>query len=290
MTLVSVSAERCKTHLVCLQACPVNAIDIFDGVAVVRENCIGCEACIKACPERAIVRTAEDAANEAFAEVVAVVPAGAGARGALDLARRVAEGAGASVRRLPLDGGTVRDAAQQLAIDAADAALVVLPAVAPYDQLAGALAQRLGATVMSNVETVTRFPDGRFAVEIETHGGRGYATFDVLAGAKLVVTARSKRDALVVFGEDADLHAAGLELARALDAPSCAADALPNEAPRLLIIAGPSNGTQLAALATRAKGVVGFGIPLGHELAAACDVVFPNDAIEAMRAFAAVVP
>lgn len=206
------------------------------------------------------------------------------------MAQRVAESAGAPVRRMPFDGGAVRDVAQQLAADVAGAVLVVFPAAAPYDQLAGALAWRLGATVVSNVEAVTRFPDGRFAVDVETHGGRGYATFDVPAGEQLVVTVRSRGETLVVFGDDRTIEPAALDLARALDAPSCSSDALPHEAPRLLIVAGTSNGTQLPALAARAKGVVGFGIPQGHEFAAACDVVFPNDAVEAMRAFSAAMP
>ena len=289
MTLVSVTAERCKTHLDCLQACPVNAIDIVDGVAVIQENCIGCDACIKACPEKAIVRTAGEVQTSSSA-IAVVLPAGSASGRALDAALRAGETTGTGVLRLPFDGGPMRSAAQDLADRASGAALVVLPAFAPFDELAGALGRRLEATVFCNVEALTRFADGRTAVEIETHGGRGYATFDVPSGERLVVTVRSTREALVVLGDDERLHAAALALSGALGARSCSANDLPGDAPRLLVIAGPSGELPLAALAGRARGTVGFGIPPEHPVAAACDALFCNDPIEAMRAFAAAVP
>lgn len=52
---VWIDVERCSGCGVCVEACPVEAIGLRNGVARVDEElCTGCEACIVACPEGAI--------------------------------------------------------------------------------------------------------------------------------------------------------------------------------------------------------------------------------------------
>jgi len=44
-----------RTEGTCVKACPVNAITITDGIAVIDEyKCIGCEKCVIACPKNVI--------------------------------------------------------------------------------------------------------------------------------------------------------------------------------------------------------------------------------------------
>lgn len=52
---VWIDVERCTGCGVCVEACPVEAIGLRNGVAHVDEElCTGCEACIAACPDDAI--------------------------------------------------------------------------------------------------------------------------------------------------------------------------------------------------------------------------------------------
>ena len=44
----------CIGYKTCVKACPFNAIDIKDGVAVINENCTACGVCLSACPKKLI--------------------------------------------------------------------------------------------------------------------------------------------------------------------------------------------------------------------------------------------
>jgi len=50
-----VDAEKCCGCEACVNSCPVNAIEIADAKAQVREgDCIECGACVAECPAEAI--------------------------------------------------------------------------------------------------------------------------------------------------------------------------------------------------------------------------------------------
>jgi ferredoxin len=51
---VKVDNEKCIGCGACLDACPVNALEIINGKAVINNNCAECGACISACPIEAI--------------------------------------------------------------------------------------------------------------------------------------------------------------------------------------------------------------------------------------------
>ncbi len=52
---VKIDKEKCNGCGPCVDACPVEAIEIVDNVAVVDEDaCTECGACIEACPNGAI--------------------------------------------------------------------------------------------------------------------------------------------------------------------------------------------------------------------------------------------
>ncbi|HPA46789.1 MAG TPA: 4Fe-4S binding protein [bacterium] len=49
-----VDVSRCEGCGVCTDLCPIEAIKICDGVAVVGEDCLGCGVCVPTCPSGAI--------------------------------------------------------------------------------------------------------------------------------------------------------------------------------------------------------------------------------------------
>lgn len=49
-----VKAETCTGCGECKSACPCDAIEIVDGVAVVNDDCAGCGCCADACPTGSI--------------------------------------------------------------------------------------------------------------------------------------------------------------------------------------------------------------------------------------------
>ena len=57
------SIEFCTQCGECAEVCPVEAIDLVDGVYVIdKETCIGCMACVEACPHGVmVVHKGEDA-------------------------------------------------------------------------------------------------------------------------------------------------------------------------------------------------------------------------------------
>lgn len=58
--IVRVEAPKCIGCSVCVDYCPMGAIEMKDGVAHVIENlCRGCQACQMACPQMAIVEDRE---------------------------------------------------------------------------------------------------------------------------------------------------------------------------------------------------------------------------------------
>ena len=51
---VTINNEKCTGCGVCVGVCPVSAITIENGKAVVSEGCVDCGACIGQCPVEAI--------------------------------------------------------------------------------------------------------------------------------------------------------------------------------------------------------------------------------------------
>jgi len=52
---VKVEADKCTGCGECVSACPLDAIVIKDGKAVVDDSCAECGACIDVCPNKALV-------------------------------------------------------------------------------------------------------------------------------------------------------------------------------------------------------------------------------------------
>jgi len=53
--MVRIEKEECIGCETCVPACPVNAISMVDGVAVIDpKTCTQCEACVPTCPVEAI--------------------------------------------------------------------------------------------------------------------------------------------------------------------------------------------------------------------------------------------
>ncbi|MBW2701539.1 MAG: 4Fe-4S binding protein [Deltaproteobacteria bacterium] len=54
--IVKIESEKCTGCALCIEDCPMAAIELKDGKAVViAEMCRGCEACVMSCPQEAIV-------------------------------------------------------------------------------------------------------------------------------------------------------------------------------------------------------------------------------------------
>ena len=53
--MVKVTADECVGCETCVPVCPVEAISMQDGVAVIdQDTCTQCEACVPTCPVEAI--------------------------------------------------------------------------------------------------------------------------------------------------------------------------------------------------------------------------------------------
>ena len=64
--VVKVNEDECTGCESCVDSCPVEAIEMVDGIAKIKDTCNSCNACIEACPEEAI----EEIEKEAEAEAV----------------------------------------------------------------------------------------------------------------------------------------------------------------------------------------------------------------------------
>ena len=51
---VNIDRDKCTGCGACVDVCPVNAITIEDGKAVVSDECVDCGACVGMCPVEAI--------------------------------------------------------------------------------------------------------------------------------------------------------------------------------------------------------------------------------------------
>ena len=48
--VVKVIEEECTGCESCIEACPIEAIEMVDGIAKIKDTCNSCNACIEACP------------------------------------------------------------------------------------------------------------------------------------------------------------------------------------------------------------------------------------------------
>jgi NAD-dependent dihydropyrimidine dehydrogenase PreA subunit len=71
--MITIDNVRCNGCGDCVEACPPNAITLYNDKAVVDENlCHGCEACLSACPQGAILSV--EVIEPVLAEETALVP------------------------------------------------------------------------------------------------------------------------------------------------------------------------------------------------------------------------
>ena len=52
--IAKVEVAKCTGHGNCVSVCPVDAVHMEEGKAVIDEKCIECGACVASCPEHAI--------------------------------------------------------------------------------------------------------------------------------------------------------------------------------------------------------------------------------------------
>lgn len=62
--VVKVNEEECTGCESCVDACPIEAIEMVDGIAKIKENCNSCNACIESCPVEAIKEVEKEALPE----------------------------------------------------------------------------------------------------------------------------------------------------------------------------------------------------------------------------------
>jgi electron transfer flavoprotein alpha subunit len=58
--VVKVNEEECTGCESCVDACPIEAIEMKDDIAVIKDNCNSCNACIESCPVEAIEEIERD--------------------------------------------------------------------------------------------------------------------------------------------------------------------------------------------------------------------------------------
>jgi electron transfer flavoprotein alpha subunit len=58
--VVKVDEEECTGCESCVDACPIEAIEMVDGIAKIKDNCNSCNACIESCPVEAILEVERD--------------------------------------------------------------------------------------------------------------------------------------------------------------------------------------------------------------------------------------
>lgn len=49
-----VDKDKCNGCGTCREVCPVNAVEIVDGKAVISDDCVECGTCVDQCPNEAI--------------------------------------------------------------------------------------------------------------------------------------------------------------------------------------------------------------------------------------------
>lgn len=64
--VVKVNEEECTGCESCVDACPIEAIEMVDGIAKIKDNCNSCNACIEACPEEVIEEIEKEVKAEAI--------------------------------------------------------------------------------------------------------------------------------------------------------------------------------------------------------------------------------
>ncbi len=64
--VVRVIEEECTGCESCIEACPIEAIEMVDGIAKIKDNCNSCNACIESCPTEAIEEIEKEAKPEAI--------------------------------------------------------------------------------------------------------------------------------------------------------------------------------------------------------------------------------
>jgi electron transfer flavoprotein alpha subunit len=63
--VVKVIEEECTGCESCIDSCPVDAIEMVDGIAKIKDTCTSCNACIETCPVEAIEEIEKEAKEEA---------------------------------------------------------------------------------------------------------------------------------------------------------------------------------------------------------------------------------
>ena len=138
--MIYIGGEKCAGCGVCEDVCPVEAVQVSNGVARIdQDRCNECEACVEACPNEAILVVIEPAEEKALSLHEKPVP-------------KVALSEPHRSKVVPVVGAALaflgREVAPRLAtylVDALDRRLSQQPTLRPFDKLRTSQAQDVAA-------------------------------------------------------------------------------------------------------------------------------------------------
>lgn len=182
MARLEVVLNKCVGCGLCIKACPYDALEIVETLAVVKENCTLCGACIDSCPYDALVMHKVEESVETIKDVKGVMVVAEQKKGEiqsvsyelLGIGRTLADDTGGELSAV-LIGGNVAPHAQRLIAYGADKVFLAQSARLEnfndeaYSKIAGRIIrEQRPEIVIAGATTIGRSLIPRIAVKIRT--------------------------------------------------------------------------------------------------------------------------